>query len=115
MNINNNMAEKSSFRIVFGDSPIIKVIDFFLDNREFDYSLTNIAKNADVGWVTLHQFWKDLVNIGFVKKTRQIGRAELYILNKENPITKKLLEIDLAVSKALLERDIEKQMIKVSS
>ena len=40
------MEYKSSFRLVFGESPIVKVIDFFLDNREFDYSLTDIAKNA---------------------------------------------------------------------
>lgn len=40
------MEEKSSFRLVFGDSPIVKVIDFFLDNREFGYSLTDITKNV---------------------------------------------------------------------
>ena len=107
--------QKSSFRLVFGDSPVIKVIDFFLDNREFDYSLTDIAKQADVGWSTIHQFWKDLVQIGLVKKTRRIGRAELYILNKENPVVKKLLEIDLAVSKSLVEKEIEKQMIPVAN
>lgn len=107
------MPDKSSFRIVFGNSPLIKVIDFFLDNQEFDYSLTDIAKNADVGWATLHQFWKDLVNFGFVKKTRQIGRAELYVLNKENPIVKELIKIDLVISKFLLEEELKKQMIKV--
>lgn len=109
------MEEKSSFRLVFGDSPIVKVIDFFLDNREFDYSLTDIAKNADVGWSTLHQFWNDLVNLGFVKKTRQVGRAELYILNQENPIVNKLLEIDLTVSKFMIEKELESQSLKVSA
>lgn len=39
---------KFAFRIVFGDSPIVEVIDFFLGNREFDYSLKDIAKNSDV-------------------------------------------------------------------
>lgn len=107
--------EKSSFRMVFGDSPLIKVIDFLLDNREFDYSLTHIAKNADVGWVTLHQFWRKLADTGIVKKTRKIGRAELYKLNEESPIVQKLLEIDFAVSKSLVKKELSKQKIKVTS
>ena len=43
----NNMKEKTSFILVFGESPVVKVIDFFIDNQEFDYSLTDIAKNAE--------------------------------------------------------------------
>lgn len=107
--------EKSSFRMVFGDSPVIKVIDFLLGNREFDYSLTDIARNADVGWVTLHQFWKKLVENGIVKGTRKIGRAELYKLNEESPIVQKLFEIDFAVSKSLVKKEMAKQKIRVTS
>ncbi len=111
--------DKSSFRMVFGDSPVIKVLDFLLDivkapnirtkksaftiqlrrykcskinrlsyNREFDYSLTDIAKGADVGWSTLHQFFGEFVRLGIVKKTRRIGRAELYKLDEENSLVK---------------------------
>ena len=92
------MENKSSFRLVFGDSPIVKVIDFFLDNREFDYSLTDIAKNADIGWSTLHGFWNHLVKVGIVTKTRKIGRAELYKLNLNNPVVKRLIEIEKAIT-----------------
>ncbi|MBS3128730.1 hypothetical protein J4410_06310 [Candidatus Woesearchaeota archaeon] len=105
------MEEKSSFRLVFGDAPIVKVIDFFLDNREFDYSLTDIAKNSDIGWSTLHLFWKEIVNLGIVVKTRKIGNAELYKLNIANPIVKKLTEIDSAISKRLMQQEMAKQGI----
>src|SRR3990167_1316884 len=108
------MKSKSSFRLVFGDSPIVKVIDFFLDNREFDYSLTDIAKNSDIGWSTLHGFWKDLVKLGIVTKTRRIGRAELYRLNSSNPIVKKLIELDNDISKKLVNEEINKQKLKVT-
>lgn len=96
--------EKSSFRIFFGETPIVKVIDFFLDHQEFDYSLTDIAKNSDIGWSTLHLFWKDLVNFGIVIKTRRIGRAELYKLNAESPLVKKLIELDKDISKKLIKK-----------
>ena len=108
------MEETSSFRLVFGNSPIIKVIDFFLDNREFDYSLTDIAKHADIGWSTLHGFWKDIVALGIVTKTRRIGRAELYKLNMKNGIVIKLIELDKDISRKMIEEDMGKKKIKVA-
>src|SRR3989344_3870257 len=102
------MEYKSSFRLVFGDSPIVKVIDFFLDNREFDYSLTDIARNADIGWSTLHLFWKNLVTMEVVVKTRRIGRAELYKLNLNSPTVKKLIDLDRDISKKFIEKELIK-------
>ena len=109
------MEEKSSFRVVFGDSPIVKVIDFFLDNREFDYSLTDISKNADIGWSTLHQFWNNIVKLGIVVKTRKIGMAELYKLNLSSPLVKKLIGLDMDISKKLMNEEINKQKLKVTA
>ena len=105
---------KSSFRLIFGESPIVKVIDFFMDNREFDYSMTDIAKNSDIGWSTLHGFWKDMVKLGVVTKTRRIGRAELYKLNAASPVVKKLIELDKDISKKLIQEEIDKQKLKVA-
>ena len=107
------MEYKSSFRLIFGESPIVKVIDFFLDNREFDYSMTDIAKNSDIGWSTLHGFWKDIVKLGIVTQTRRIGRAELYKLNTTSPVVKKLIDLDKDISKKLMQEEINKQKLKV--
>lgn len=103
------MNEKTSFIMVFGESPVVKVIDFLIDNREFDYSLTDITKGAEIGWSTIHQFWKELVTLGIVKKTRKIGRAELYKLNVESPLVKKLIELDLLVSKQLIQKELNEE------
>lgn len=95
--------------MVFGDAPIVKVIDFFIDNREFDYSLTDIAKNADIGWSTLHQFWDKIVRLEIVTKTRRIGRAELYKLNLSSPLVKKLIDLDSTISKKLMKEELAKR------
>lgn len=55
----------------------------------------------------MHQFWKDLVATGIVKKTRKIGRAELFMLNKESPLVKKLIDIDFEISKMFVEKEIK--------
>ena len=107
------MEETSSFRVVFGNSPIVKVIDFFLDNREFDYSLTDIAKNADIGWTTLHQFWQTFVKLEIVVKTRTIGRAELYKLNTRSPLVKRIIDLDMQISKRFIHEELEKQNMKM--
>ena len=108
------MEDKTSFRMIFGDSPVVKVIDFFLDNREFDYSLTDIAKNSDIGWSTMHQFWTDLVKLGIGIKTRRIGRAELYKLNLTSQLVKKLIDLDISISKKLMNKELG-QELKVSA
>lgn len=104
-------SEKTSFRLVFGDSPVAKILDFLIDNQEFDYSLTDIAKGAEIAWSTLHEFWPELVRLGIVVRTRKIGRAELYKLNAENQLAKKLMEIDMLVSKQLILEEAEKQKV----
>jgi len=104
-------SEKTSFRLVFGESPVAKVLDFLIDNQEFDYSLTEITKRAEIAWSTLHEFFSDLVKLGIVRKTRKVGRAELYKLTIENPLVKKLIEIDILVSKQLAQIEVEKQKI----
>ncbi len=100
--------EQTSFRLVFGDSPVVRVMDFFIDNQEFDYSLTDIAKGAGIAWSTLHGLWPDFLKAGLVVNTRKIGRAELYRLNLDNPLVKKLLEIDVIVSKQIMGGQIQK-------
>lgn len=103
--------EQTSFRLVFGDSPVVKVLDFFIDNQEFDYSLTDIANGAGIAWSTLHEFWPDFVKVGLVVRTRKIGRAELYKLNVANPLVKKLIEIDMLASKQMVGGNVQQVVV----
>ena len=78
-----------------GNSPVLRIIDFFLDNRLFDYTKDEIIKNLDMGRATLFKYWEDLEKFGIVKVTRKIGKAKLYKLNEENEIVQKLIIIYL--------------------
>ena len=53
---NLQMEEKSIFVKTFGDYPLIKVLDFLLYSRDFDYPITEIAKNSEVNF---QRFKKD--------------------------------------------------------
>lgn len=90
---------KSLFIQFFGDYPIIRVFDFLIANRIFDYSKTEICEEADVSWNTLETFWNRLMKKEIVTPTRTIGRAELFKLNTENVMVKQLLEFNKKLMK----------------
>ncbi len=87
------MKETTIFREALGDSPVIRVLDFLIEGRGLDYSLTDIAENANIGWTTLHRIWDNLLRLNIVIPTREIGRAKLFKLNEENPAVEKLIKL----------------------
>ena len=105
------MNEKSIFREAFGsfgDSPFLKVLDFFLTFQYFDYSKSQVAKEAGISRTTIEDIWKFLIKNGFIKKTRVVGRADMYQLNKEDLKVKALIELDMRLSGAYVKKVAEK-------
>lgn len=96
------------FREAFEDSPAIRVLDFLIEGRGLDYSLSDIAENANVGWTTLHRIWDKLVRLEIIKQTREIGRAKLFKLNEANPTVKELIRL----YDTLLYQETEKHLSK---
>ncbi len=103
------MENRTAFIEAFGSSPLIRVLDFLMTYREFDYSLTDIAKESGVGWNTLHSFFFTLVEKGIIKETRQVGRAKLYKLNTDSLIAKKLIEINNLVTSKAVDEELKRQ------
>jgi len=93
-----SMKEQTVFSTVFGDSPYIKVLDFFLDNDVYDYSKSDIAREAGISRITLESILSDLLSLGVVKQTRINGKAKMYQLSKDSELVKKLLAFDLEIS-----------------
>jgi len=85
--------EKSLFIKLLGNSPYIRVLDFLLTYRGFDYSKKEIAENANVSYNTLNSFWRKLVSDGVIIKTGRKDRQDVFRLNKENKIVKNLIAL----------------------
>jgi len=88
------MKTKSIFIEVFGNNPIMKVLDFLITFQLFDYPLTEIAKNSRVSYSTLQTFWPKLEKNRIVVKTRRVGKSDLYKLNTKNPAIQQLIKLD---------------------
>ena len=54
------MKNETVFIEVFGNNPIMKVLDFLITFQLFDYPLTEIARNSEVSYSTLQTFWNKL-------------------------------------------------------
>lgn len=78
-------------------SPALRILDFLMDNKAYDYSKTDIAKGAGISRTTLSSTWEHLEKNGLVSETRVVGRAKMYKLNLKSPVVQKFIELDNAI------------------
>jgi len=107
--------DKSSFMLVFGDAPLIKILDFLLTFREFDYSIAQIASETETKWESVEKALNILIKKGIAKKTRKSGKAQLYMLDAKAPIAKLILEIDGKISDFFIRQELARQKLKVAA
>ena len=86
------MKQESIFLEHMGDSPRMRVLQYLIEGRDFDYTLTDLL-NAGVSWGTLNDLMPRLLALGIVAKTRKIGRATLYRINQNNVASKELIKL----------------------
>jgi len=95
------------FKDIFGDSPQTKILDFLADHPDFDYSISEIAKNSHVSRPTVYKIKDILLKKGLIIQTREQGGSPLYKLNIDNKIVQVILKFDFEIAKKLA--DIESQ------
>ena len=101
------------FREFIGDNPTTRILEFLMEGKDFDYSLTDIANNSGVSWRTVHRIFPRFIKNNIAIKTRMIGRAQLYKINDKNESVKKLIELFNKLMINELESMENKQLIKV--
>ncbi len=84
------MDEESIFLDYVGDTPRMRILQYLIEGRDFDYTLTDLL-NAGVSWGTLNTLVPTLLKLGIVIKTRKIGRATLYKINQNNVAVRQLM------------------------
>jgi len=100
--------EETIFTKAVGNTAKIKVLEFLIEGRELDYSLSDIAEGSGIGRTTLFRIWGDFEKLNFVKQTRNIGNAKLFKLNTKNIFIKRLIELfDSLIISSLREKEIE--------
>lgn len=106
------MEAQSSFLEVMGDYPLNRVLDFLLTFDEFDYSLTEIAENAAVGYSTLMLMWPKVEEKGIVVCTRKVGKSKMFMINKKNPVVQELAKLQWEIAQAEMHRMLQVKAVE---
>lgn len=60
------------------------VLEYLLENQYLDFAVGDMAEELEISRPKAYEIIKKFEKKGYVKKTRIIGKTQLYILNKEN-------------------------------
>ncbi len=100
-----NEEYKSILMKTLGDSPKLKIIDFFLDNPLFDFTKKEVIEALGMSKRTFYKHFPDLENYGIVVVSRKIGRAKLYKINLKHPLVEMLREYEKKMSLQIAEKE----------
>ena len=75
---------------VFGKSLRNLILEHILINRKLDFTIGDLAEEAEVSRPKAYKIIKELMPI--LKKTRRVSGTQMYTLNEDNPMSKILIE-----------------------
>ena len=61
------------------------------------YSKKQIIEETGLAKATFYKYWERLVELKIVKVTRTFGKTKLYKLDEQNPVVKRLKDLELAL------------------
>jgi len=99
--------EATPFVELFGKPGRTKLISVFVDERENDLNVSELARQAGVARSTVYDHLDDLLELGIVKETRETGPSTRYQLDTDDEIAELLYQLDGLVLKRLLEMDAQ--------
>lgn len=93
---------------LLGENAVVKVLDFLADEWEIDFSTADIARETGLTWRSVAIVVPVLLKYELVKESRQIARAKLYRLNRDNKIYQAARRLGLEIANFRIERELEK-------
>jgi len=106
----------SAFLKLEGNNVRNRIWNFLIIHSEFDYSMKDIAKFSDVSYTALKEIWKEFVNRKIVIHTRDVGKAKMYQLNRDNPQVEKFSEYYWSVVNSEVNKQLNiETLIPISS
>mgnify|MGYP000305898076 CR=1 FL=1 len=108
-----NKENKSAFLEYFGDTPKLRFLDFLIGNHFFDFNMTDMAKESNISYNSLKDFFDMFLEKEIIIKTRRVGKSNMYKLNLDNTISKNFLKFAWFLTKQDLGIEISKESVSV--
>ena len=89
MRMNEN--EHGAFCETYGNTISNRILEYLMENEDLDFAVGDMAKELKISKPKAYEIIGDFEKKGYVKKSRIIGKTQLYILNKEDSRVKLFL------------------------
>ena len=73
-----------AFCEVYGDTINNRVLEYALENRDIDFAVSDMARELKISKPTAYAVIGRFEKKGYVKKTRTVGKTQLYALDEGN-------------------------------
>ncbi|HLC56358.1 MAG TPA: hypothetical protein VJJ23_03935 [Candidatus Nanoarchaeia archaeon] len=103
----------SAFLKLEGNTVRNRIWNFLIVHSEFDYSMRDIAKFSEISYTSLKEIWKDFVKRKIVIHIRDIGKAKMYKLNRDNPQVEKFINYYWSVVDSEIDKQSKKELVLV--
>ncbi len=100
-----------AFCEVYGDTIENEMMEYLLENNGLDFAAGDMAKELNVSRPKTYQVLKDFERKGYVKKSRIIGKTQLYLLNKNSVRIRLFLKSFNECLRIIGEENSEKEML----
>ena len=103
----------SAFLKFEGNTVKNRIWNFLIPHSEFDYSMKDIAKFSEVSYTALKEIWKEFVERKIVTHTRNVGKASMHKLNRDNSQVEKFIDYYWSVVDSEVDRLNKKEEILI--
>jgi DNA-binding Lrp family transcriptional regulator len=79
----NNDSSNGILAMVFSSRAVAQILDFFLDHKEFDYPISEIAEKTGFSFRTVFREIPNLERNQLIFRYRKVGKANMYKLNTD--------------------------------
>jgi Mn-dependent DtxR family transcriptional regulator len=88
---------------VYGENINNWVLEYVLENQWLDFAIGDMAKELGISKPKAYDVMKHFEAKGYVKKSRMVGKTQLYKLNKEDARVQLLIKAFMACLKLVVD------------
>lgn len=103
---------------IFSSASTAKILDFFLDHKDYDYPIIEIANTTGLSFRTVVKEVQRLEKAALIQKHRKVGKAIMYKLNESAEEVGLIEKFSLLISQrpSIYEPDrIEQELLEPES
>lgn len=108
------MEDIGIFCEVYGVTMNNLVLEYLLENQDIDFAIGDMAKEIEISKPKAYEVINDFEEKNYVKKSRVIGKTQLYMLNKESKRIKLFMRNFKECLKIVIDESGHKKSMKIT-